>query len=157
MPQPDEPGPKQSKPMPQTHGLHVFRKQLSRSEVGEKNGSTHSHLTINQKLPIRLTLRCRRDAMDAQICTIVFLLLVEAQAAEYFKRTINQCATDKGDDNRQNCHDQLWHKGNSPCTTERLAAKNTCGNSPHAPHSPCSGQTPSTSSIFQRFWVSVNI
>ena len=28
---------------------------------------------------------------------------------------------------------------------------------PQAPHSPCSGQTPSTSSIFQRFWVSVNM
>ena len=28
---------------------------------------------------------------------------------------------------------------------------------PHAPHRPCSGQTPSTSSIFQRFCVTVNI
>jgi hypothetical protein len=27
---------------------------------------------------------------------------------------------------------------------------------PQAPHRPCSGQTPSTSSIFQRFCVSVN-
>ncbi|MNY32052.1 hypothetical protein D3C86_1662430 [compost metagenome] len=26
---------------------------------------------------------------------------------------------------------------------------------PHTPHRPCSGQTPSTSSIFQRFWVAV--
>ena len=28
---------------------------------------------------------------------------------------------------------------------------------PQAPHRPCSGHTPSTSSIFQRFCVSVNI
>src|SRR3954471_2594968 len=44
-----------------------------------------------------------------------------------------------------------------PSPPKAFSPKMPAAMPPHAPHSPCNGQTPSTSSIFQRFWVTVNI
>src|SRR5450830_134338 len=44
-----------------------------------------------------------------------------------------------------------------PLPPKALRPKMPAAIPPHAPHKPCSGHTPSTSSIFQRFCVQVNI
>src|SRR3989338_8410346 len=44
-----------------------------------------------------------------------------------------------------------------PMPPNALRPKMPAAMPPHAPHRPCSGHTPSTSSIFQRFCVRVNI
>ncbi len=51
-----------------------------------------------------------------------------------------------------------WDRNDTPPRPpSALAPKMPAAMPPQAPHRPCSGQTPSTSSIFQRFCVSVNI
>ncbi len=52
---------------------------------------------------------------------------------------------------------KLRHQADAAEAAERLEAEDAAAIPPHAPHSPCSGHTPSTSSTFQRFWVSVNM
>ena len=50
-----------------------------------------------------------------------------------------------------------WHRSvTPPSPPSACAPKMPQAMPPHAPHRPCSGHTPSTSSIFQRFCVSVN-
>ncbi len=48
-------------------------------------------------------------------------------------------------------------KATPPAPPSALLPKMPAAMPPQAPHRPCSGHTPSTSSIFQRFWVSVNM
>ena len=43
-----------------------------------------------------------------------------------------------------------------PKPPNAFAPNMPAANPPQAPHNPCNGHTPSTSSIFKRFWVKVN-
>ena len=50
-----------------------------------------------------------------------------------------------------------WHEGDATDAAQTLGAEDSCGDAAPGCIARCSGQTPRTSSIFQRFWVRVNM
>jgi hypothetical protein len=110
-----------------------------------------------QNLPVRLTLWRSRDAVYAQVSTLVFFFLIQTQTEEHFQGTVNYRPTNQGNDNRQRRHNQLWHEGDASRTTECLATKDACSNSP--PGAAKSMQGPDTKHViyFPAILVRVNM
>ncbi len=72
------------------------------------------------------------------------------------ERAVDDVAAGHGDRHPRQRADDLRAERDAAEAPSALAPKMPAASPPQAPQTPCSGQTPSTSSIFQRFCVIVN-
>lgn len=122
-------------------------------DLGHEKGSILCHsfrARRGQSSTLFSILTHRPDLVNRQVRTVILFLLAQAQPGDHLNRAIHQETAQERHHDTGRGAKQLADEADSAQTAQCCLPKIPHATPPQTPHSPCSGQTPRTSSIFQR-------